>query len=96
MGRLELKEPGLEKDRGLEKILVDMQGNRFNADNYSEGFEMIADYPHEAGKPDKIAHYEVHIDDFNRKYWKMTKEEQWVKDEKRPYSFCGKWEEVRE
>lgn len=88
--KLDMREPQIIEKDGLVKFLSDVHGNKFCADDYKDGFEMIIDYPSGV----RVIDYKVYVDDFGRKSWKEVGRRQWVSDPEHPkISFCGKWKE---
>ena len=76
---------------GLIKVLTDINGNEFNADNYDKGFEMMIDYPQAKNEPLMVMDYRVCVNESGKKFWGLNRKRHWVKDLK--LSHCGSWVE---
>ncbi|MBS3075767.1 hypothetical protein J4429_04895 [Candidatus Pacearchaeota archaeon] len=74
---------------GLIRILTDINGNEFNADNYDKNFEITIDYPQEKGDGVKVVDYRICVDGSERTFWSLARRRQWINDPK--LSFCGSW-----
>jgi hypothetical protein len=81
--------PGERCVRGLLKVLIDINGNEFNADDYNRCFELTIDYPQENGKGVRVIDYIVCVDKSKGKFWNLIRRRQWMEDSDN--HFYGKW-----
>ena len=89
--RMYLQKPQVIEINGLAKIITDINGNEFNADDYQPRHEITISQPHVVGEGMRVIDYEAMpvLDSSGLNYWIEVRVRRWVPDKE--ISICGRW-----